>query len=200
MDCSEKNLIEECMRKLRSGKQFHGEFSELVRRYSRLVFAIVLSRIKDYHRAEEIVQDVFLKAYRCFGSFRNRDSFSAWLGRIARNNSIDALRNAGVQPLSLDEISLDHCNIPTGLYNQKSDIEAGEIRRRVNTAILSLPERLREAAVLRFFENLSYRQIALKLGLPEATVKTRLFRARKMLHRKLSFLSSKTRGMPNALL
>jgi len=186
MDRGEKSIVDECVRKMRSGKEFREEYAELVHRYSRFVFAIVLSRINDYHKAEEIVQEVFIKAYRKLHTFNRRGKFAAWLGRIARNSSIDALRRAGGMVLSLDEISLDHRKIPEGLYRKKSEAEANEARRRISQVIFALPEIFREVAIMRFLEDLSYRQIAFRLDLPDTTVKNRLFRARKLLHKKLT--------------
>ena len=186
MDRGDQVIVEECLRKMRLGKEFRHEYSDLVHRYSRFVFAIVLSRINDYHHAEEIVQEVFIKAFRKLGTFNSRGSFSAWLGRIARNSSIDALRRHRNQGLPLDEISLDHQKVPKGLYRNQTDAETNEVRRKINSAILSLPELFRDVAVMRFLENLSYRQIAERLGVPDTTVKNRLFRIRKMLHKKLT--------------
>jgi RNA polymerase sigma-70 factor, ECF subfamily len=186
MDYGDQVIVEKCLRKMQSGKEFRKEYSELVHRYSRFVFAIVLGRINDYHSAEEIVQEVFLKAFRKLGTFNSRGSFSAWLGRIARNSCIDALRRHKNPGVSLDEISLDHQKVPRGLYRNQTEAETNEVRRKINSAILSLPEIFRDVAVMRFLENLSYRQIAQRLGVPESTVKNRLFRIRKILHEKLT--------------
>ena len=74
---SDESIVEACLSKMRAGRDFRNEYSELVRRYSRVIFAVVLSRVRDYHRAEEIVQDVFIKAYWKLGRLNgNRDSLN----------------------------------------------------------------------------------------------------------------------------
>ena len=194
MDRTDQNIVEQCLRKMQAGGDFREEYSKLVRRYSRFVFAIVLGHIKNYHKAEEVVQEVFLKAYNKLGTFNSKGNFNAWLARIAKNRSIDVLRRGGIQPLSIDQIMLDHKTIPAGLYHESSEAEINETRCRINTAILSLPEKLRSVAVMRFMESRSYRQIAVRLSLSETTVKSRLFRARKLLYEQLKPLIKQHAG------
>jgi len=194
MDRNDQAIVEECISKMRSGNDFSDDYAALVRRHSRLIFAVALSWVKDYHKAEEIVQIAFLKAYRNLDKFRERGNFTAWLCAIARNCCIDSLRGKNSRLLSIEEITLNHSAIPENLYENKSPAETNEMRRQINRAILFLPELLREAAVMRFLEGASYKQIARRLGVPETTVRTRLFRARKILHKSLQPLMNQLKG------
>ena len=194
MEKTDQEIVGKCVSNLRSGKEFRREFSVLVRRYSRLVFTVVLSMVWDYHRAEEIVQDVFLKAYGKFHTFDRRRNFTAWICKIAKSCCIDFLRKNRLQPLSLDEILIDSKAIPKKLYHNNPTAEVNEMRRKINRAILSLPEGCKEVAIMRFLENMSYREIARNLGLPETTARTRLFRARKILHESLKPLMDQLKG------
>lgn len=192
---SDESIVEACLSKMRAGRDFRNEYSELVRRYTRVIFAVVLSRVRDYHRAEEIVQEVFIKAYRKLGHFSARGSFLSWLCTIAVNSSKDYLGKEKMRSIPFDERILNTSDAPPNLYSVNSQAEANEIGRDILGAILSLPERVRESAIMRFIHDSSYAEIAQRLGLSEGTIKSRLFRARKILHKQLRPLMDQLKGI-----
>jgi RNA polymerase sigma-70 factor (ECF subfamily) len=156
-----------------------GEISalrELYARHGRLVYGLALRIIADPETAEEICQDVFLRAWEKAGTYRSEKAqVRTWLARIARNRSIDALRRRGSRDArardAWEELKAAAAE-PSG--DPASPVEKGEVRERVSRAVLSLPPEQREALSLAFFEGWTHRQIADATGEPLGTVKSRI--------------------------
>lgn len=153
-------------------------FATLVRRYSGAVFNQAYRMLDDSHEAEDAVQEVFLRAYRRLDSYDPERRFLTWLLSISSNYCIDRLRRRRGSRLDLDEVAPWLASSEPG---PESLALRGEDRLAVQRALQRLPETYRGVTVLRYWHDLSYLEIAEAMGLSEATVKTRLHRARKML-------------------
>ena len=140
----------------------HGDtraFAALMRRHSRMLFRAARAILRDDAEAEDALQEAWLRAYRAIGTFRGEARLSTWLVRIAANEALARRRKAvrGPEMLSLGEAS-----------------------------IRALPEAFRDVFMLRAVQELSVEETAEALGLPPATVKTRLFRARRRLRQAMA--------------
>jgi RNA polymerase sigma-70 factor (ECF subfamily) len=175
---------------LQSGDR--AEFARLVETYSDRIYRLALKILNDPQDAEDVLQETFIKALRALPSFEGRSSISTWLYRIAVNEALMLVRKRKPESFSIDmekddgesetepvEI-VDWCCLPEG------DLLGAEARRFLDDAIQQLTPALRSVFVLRDIEGLSVKETADALGLTEATVKTRLLRARLKLREVLS--------------
>ena len=166
----------------------------LVERYQKRVYNVVFGMVRDKEDAQELAQEAFIKAYRNLAGFRRDSRFYTWLCRIAINLSIDFLRkrknrssisfeeNIGVRNESGDFIS-DH-----SLGDPHQSTVNREIRNRIIEEVEKLPEDQKQAIVLREIDGLSYKEIAEIMGIPEGTVMSRLYYARRKLQQGLKDL------------
>ncbi|HTP57677.1 MAG TPA: sigma-70 family RNA polymerase sigma factor [Spirochaetia bacterium] len=164
----------ELMRRMANGEI--GALRELYSRHSRLVYGLALRIIADPETAEEICQDVFLRAWEKADTYRSEKAqVRTWLARIARNRSIDVLRRRGARDARARDAweELKAAAADAGV-DPSSPVEEGEARQRVSRAVLSLPQDQREALSLAFFDGLTHRQIAEATGEPLGTVKSRI--------------------------
>ena len=177
-------------------------FEELVKRYDRKLLRIAQHVTDNLEDAEEAVQEAFLKGYRKLNQFRGNAKFSTWLIRIALNESITKLRKRRrAKELSLDETAQveDH-DLPRDVADWAPNPEqlygASELRNILIGSLQELEPGLRTVFVLRNVEELSTNQTAEILGLNQAAVRSRLFRARLQLREKLSRYFRKPDGEP----
>ncbi len=165
-------------------------FRELVERYQRPVFALILRIVRRPDSAEDLAQETFLKAYRALGGFDPGRKFSSWLFKIAHNAALDELRRQGTELLSLDappgpdEAPVEMPEDPKA-ENPLARLESREAGRALERAVARLRPQYREVLLLRFAQELSYEEIAEVLGIPLGTVKIHLFRARAELARAM---------------
>ncbi len=153
-------------------------FGLLVSRYARTVRGVLLARVGRHRDLDDMVQDTFLRAFHGLPRLRSERSFPSYLHRIAHNLCIDHIRRRDRQPASLDEVDLEP--------QAASPSEEGEDRlRRLREGVGRLPEALREAVLLFYFEDMSYARMAEVLGVTEAAVNQRLSRARRKLRASL---------------
>jgi len=160
----------------RAGDQ--AAFATLVERYSGAVYNQAYRMLGDAGEAEDAVQEVFLRAFRRLDSFDLERRFVTWLLTIGSNYCIDRLRRRRFQWLTLDDVAFW---LPSAEAGPERSALRAEQRDMVQRALQRLPEGYRSVAVLRYWHDLSYLEIAAALSLTEATVKTRLHRARKMI-------------------
>ena len=151
------------------------------------LYRVALRLAGEHSRAEDLVQDTMLKAYRAWATYRRGTNARAWLLTILRNTFINEYRKRKREPTPVDFDAVD----PMAIYHavQDSDPE-GEffsqiIDERVWSAIDALPEEFREVVVLSDAEELPYGEISKLLGIPMGTVKSRLFRGRRLLQQTL---------------
>ncbi|MBA2301425.1 MAG: sigma-70 family RNA polymerase sigma factor [Acidobacteria bacterium] len=148
-------------------------FEPLVERYHRPLYRVAARLLGDQEEARDMTQTAFLKAYQSLATCDPERRFFSWIYRILLNECLNALRAR--RPMQgLD----DSMAAPS---RSVDPIEAGETSRRVRKALLKLPEAQRDVIVLRYFAELRYEQVSAALGVPEKTVKSRLFSARQRL-------------------
>ncbi|MCD6257717.1 sigma-70 family RNA polymerase sigma factor [Candidatus Aerophobetes bacterium] len=165
-------------------------FKELVERYQSRVYSIVLAMLGDKNDADDLSQEVFLKVYRFIHQFKGRSKFFTWLYRLTINTCISARnkKKRNNQILLSQSFKKDFTPIDTLQNDAKSPIEIlqnRELEKKIKLALDSLSDGLKEVFVLREIEDLSYKQLSRILHCPEGTVKSRLFRAREELKKKL---------------
>jgi RNA polymerase sigma-70 factor (ECF subfamily) len=156
----------------------------LMRRHNRILYRTARAILKDDAEAEEAVQDAYLKAFGALAGFRAESKLSTWLVRIAANEALmrrrRRSRSAEVIPLNGMEEPMDHAEGPEQAAGR------GELRRVLEARIDRLPDDYRAVFVLRALEELSVEDTASALDIPEATVRTRFFRARALLRDSLA--------------
>lgn len=167
-------------------------FRELVLRYQRPVFGLIVRMVRDPARAEELAQDTFVKAFRALHTYDVQRKFSAWLLTIAHHVAIDELRKGALATESLDQTTEDgertrdfadvRAATPAALA------ERAELASVLRSAISRLRPDYREVVTLRYEQDLDYEEIATITGQPMGTVKSSLHRARKELAEHLATL------------
>lgn len=165
-------------------------FDLLVLKYQHRVLKLVSRFVNDSAEAEDVAQEAFLKAYRALASFRGDSAFYTWLYRIAINTAKNALVAHRRRPVDFDLDLQDPDQYERQARLRDDDTPEGvvltdEIRQVVEQAMAQLPEDLRTAIVLRELEGLSYEEIATAMDCPVGTVRSRIFRAREAIDRKL---------------
>jgi len=166
-------------------------FDLLVRKYQHKVVKLVLRYVRNPAEAEDIAQEAFIKAYRALPQFRGDSAFYTWMYRIAINTAKNSLASRDRSPIAYDLDLTDpeeSHSVQTKL--QDPDTPEGmalteEIRLIVNSAIEALPEELKTAIVLRELDGLSYEEIAAAMECPVGTVRSRIFRAREAIDKRL---------------
>ncbi|MEI7644461.1 MAG: sigma-70 family RNA polymerase sigma factor [Chloroflexales bacterium] len=175
-------LAEEAQLARRAQAGDHVAFADLVGRYTGIVYNQAYRMLGNAQESEDAVQEVFLRAYRRLDIYDPGRRFVTWLLTIGSNYCIDRLRRRRMSWLTLDDVAFW---LTSGEAGPERRALEGERQRYVQQALQRLPERYRSVTVLRYWNDLSYLEIAEALSLTEATVKTRLHRARKMLRAAL---------------
>ena len=171
-----------------------GVLRQLMRRYNQTLYRTARSILKDDAEAEDAVQEAYLLAYRAMGAFRGDAKLSTWLVRIVVNESIGRLRRRDrrAEVIELNgncEPSGD--STETGMRESSSEQPdraalRAEMRRILETQIDRLPDAFRSVFVLREVEEMTVEEAAACLGIPQATVRTRHFRAKSLLREALA--------------
>jgi RNA polymerase sigma factor (sigma-70 family) len=165
------------------------EFEDRLRESSTLAVRVAYSVVRHRQDAEEVAQEAFAKAYSRFSQLRDRTSFRAWLVRMTWRLAIDRWRSDRRRTAREQSGVLDAPD-PTA----EGIVAANERAERLWRAIDDLPDKLREAIVLSAIQGYDVREVAQLLALPEGTVKSRLFLARKGLAQRLQCLVTDTRA------
>ncbi len=160
----------------------------LMRRHNRVLYRTARAILRDDTEAEDVVQDAYIRAYRAFGTFRGESKLSTWLVRIAANEALmrrrRGARRAEIVPIDATvEEPEPHMHKEEG--PERETLRA-EMRRLLEARIDELPDGYRAVFVLRGVEELSVEETAAALDMPEATVRTRYFRARGLLREALA--------------
>ena len=155
-------------------------FEAIVRRWQSPLINLAYRFCHDRGRAEEMAQEAFLRAYRGLASWRKEGAFSTWLFALATNFYRSELRRIPARTVPLEDVSepVDPRASDGGLEEQDRDLA-------VRRAVLALPEKYRDALILFYFHEMDVPAAARSLGLPEGTVKARLYRGREILRGKL---------------
>jgi len=176
-------LIERCLK----GDQ--RAWDDIVRLYWRKVFNVAYKFVGRQDEAEDLTQDIFLKLFKSLKTFDRRANFSTWLISVSRNLCIDHYRSMrrehDVVTHDVDVVSLAR---PSALDSPQAALEQRDRVALLRAALDKLAPSLRTAVMLRDIQELSYQEIAEKLGVPEGTVKSRINRGRTELSRQIARL------------
>lgn len=164
-------------------------FRLLVNRYERLVQHMVQRIIKDEEDVKDICQDVFIKVYRNLGRFKQESKLSTWIAQIAYTTSLDYLKSTQQKYKQNGEVNNSHYQIEGG-SDPEQELNKKELRTFIVHEINQLPDNYRLVVNLFHIDDYSYQEIAEITGLSEGTIKSHLFRARKILKDKLVKLAN----------
>ena len=183
----------ELVRRIAAGD--HAACRELMRRYNQRLYRTARAILKDDAEAEDAVQEAYLLAFRAMGGFRGDAKLSTWLVRIAANEALGRLRKRtraaeiipfdGIDGGEIAEALEDDMMTSKPEQPENAALRA-ETRRLLEAKIDELPDAFRAVFVLRALEELSVEETAATLGIPDATVRSRFFRAKGMLRAALS--------------
>lgn len=173
-------LIQRCL---------HGDqaaWDAIVKHYWRKVFHIAYQFVGTHDAAEDLAQEIFLRLFRSLHTFDRRANFQTWLVSVSRNLCIDHYRSVRKERDTIDR-GVDTSDL-SPISREPGPVAALEQRDRVallREALAAVPSPLRTAVILRDLQELSYQEIADRLGLPEGTVKSRINRGRAELARQV---------------
>ena len=174
------DIIESCRRGDRDA------FRALYETYKDKVYSIALYFFHgDEAAASDTTQQVFLKLLHCMAQFRGDSGFSTWLYRLVVNACMDEARRAKPRELTTNTAKVDALTEPD---SQEHDFARQQTARSVRAALSALPAKFRLPILLRYFEDLSYEEMAAAMNCSMGTVASRLNRGHKMLARKLETL------------
>jgi RNA polymerase sigma factor (sigma-70 family) len=166
-------------------------FELLMRRHNRRLYRLARATLRDDAEAEDALQDAYLSAYRSIGQFRGDAALSTWLSRLVLNECLQRLRRQArrdnvvpmvVLPPDTELETMSESNPET----PDKALVRGEMRALLERKLDELPEAFRTVFVLRCVEEMSVEETALCLDIPEATVRSRHFRARSLLRESLA--------------
>lgn len=167
-------------------------FELLMRRHNQLLFRTARSILKNDAEAEDAVQEGYLRAWRALGEFRTESRLSTWLVRIVANEALGRLRRTGAQVIPLEaamsspEPETQAAFTDTPQRGPEHSALRSQVRTLLESRIDLLPEAYRTVFMLRAVEEMSVEEVAQALDIPEATVRTRFFRARSLLREGLA--------------
>ncbi len=165
-------------------------FDLLVLKYQHKIINLISRYVRDNAEVYDVAQEAFIKAYRALPNFRGDSAFYTWLYRIAINTAKNHLVALGRRPPQSDIDVEDAEQFESAGDLRENDTPEGllikhEVEQAVAEAIEQLPEDLRTAITLRELEGLSYEEIAEAMGCPVGTVRSRIFRAREAIQKRL---------------
>ncbi|MDP6652090.1 MAG: RNA polymerase sigma factor RpoE [Gammaproteobacteria bacterium] len=165
-------------------------FNMLVLRYQHRVAALISRFIHDPQEVEDVCQEAFIKAYRALPLFRGDSAFYTWLYRIAvntaKNHLVSRNRRPPASDLDVDEAEISEIgSVLREIENPEGSLATDKLKQAITAAIEELPEDLRTAFTLREFSGLSYEDITEVMDCPVGTVRSRIFRAREAIDKKI---------------
>ncbi len=165
-------------------------FDMLVLKYQPKILGLISRYVKDSYEVQDVAQEAFIKAYRALPRFRGDSAFYTWLYRIAINTAKNHLVSRGRRPPGSDVDVEDAEYYDSGdalrvQENPENQLFSAELAAVVNGAIKELPDDLRTAVTLREFDGLSYEDIAEIMDCPVGTVRSRIFRARESIDKRV---------------
>ena len=178
---------------MKSGRLFCGQLhNELVARYQGKIYGLIYNMTSNNQDTEDLVQEVFVKAYDALERFQGKSAFYTWLYRIAVNRTINFVKKRKRKStLSLDDMDLGVENdaLVVELAAKESprrDLALSELQEKLNEALQTLSEKHRAVVVLHDIQGVPHEEIAQMLGCSCGTVRSRLFYARRRLQVELS--------------
>jgi RNA polymerase sigma factor (sigma-70 family) len=160
-------------------------FADLMQRYKDSIYFMSLKMVNNKEDAMDITVETFAKAFEKLDKYQPEYAFSTWLFRVATNNCIDFLRKKKLNTVSIDNMMDEDDDRPMQIKADTLNPEESSIKKQqseeLKLLVESLPPRYRNLLTLRYFDELSYEEIAQQLDLPLGTVKAQLFRAKYLL-------------------
>ena len=159
----------------------------LVREHSRLVYRISYAVLRRHHDAEDATQETFVRVLRYSSKLHTVEDPKTWLARIAWRVAVDRSRQRSRKgEIPLDDPETSQLEPSSSQAQADETLQAAQLERLVEKFIAALPEKLRQPLVLSTIEEMSLREVAATLGINEAAVRSRVFRARQILKAKLA--------------
>jgi len=166
-------------------------YASLMGRYRGAIHQMMYKMVGNTEDASDLTQEAFTKAFNKLPSYEPRYAFSTWLFKIATNNCIDHIRKKRLVTLSIDETIKEGSdqqfsfNIKSSAPDPEQRLMKDQRLKMMRSLIGQLSTKYRQMIEMRFFQELSYDEIATELNIPLGTVKAQLFRAKEMLHNEL---------------
>jgi RNA polymerase sigma factor (sigma-70 family) len=163
-------------------------FAELMKRYKKPVYHMILKMVRNVDDAEDLTIEAFAKAFKNLHKFKKDFTFSTWLFRIATNNSIDFIRKKKLETMSLNTSFKDENGESVNIDVQDESLDPQEVAIKsqkvelIRMFVTKLPPKYQKLVKLRYFNELSYEEIAKELDAPLGTVKAQLHRARELMY------------------
>ena len=163
-------------------------YATLMKRYKKAVYFMILKMIRDADDAEDLTMEAFAKAFKNLHKFKKDYTFSTWLFRIATNNTIDFIRKKKLKTMSLNTTMSDdsgnavNIDVEDDDNNPQDEFIKSQRIEMVRIFVDKLPAKYRKLVQLRYFDELSYEEIAQELEKPLGTVKAQLHRSRELLY------------------
>jgi RNA polymerase sigma-70 factor (ECF subfamily) len=173
---------EQLVSRVRSGEV--EEFRKLVNRYTRRVYSLGLKFFRNREDAQDFLQEAFVRAYQKLEQFRGDSRFYSWLMRVAYSVGLNALRKRKTTS-DVDSLNL----VDTGPLPEEQDL-GNQAKLIIQESVLDLPERYRTCVEMFFYYGLSYPEISEMTGTPVNTIKSHVFRAKKLLRDRLAGTSA----------
>lgn len=163
-------------------------YAQLLQRYRRPVYHMILKMVRNVDDAEDLTIEAFGKAFRSLHKFKKDFTFSTWLFRIATNNSIDFIRKRKLNTLSIDHAFTDEDGQSVSMsiqdlnLNPQDEAIKSQKEEIIRMVVGMLPAKYQKLVRLRYFQELSYEEIAVEIDAPLGTVKAQLHRARELMY------------------
>jgi len=165
----------------------NNSFNILVNRYKASLYWVIYKVVGNATDSEDLTSECIIKAYKNLNTYSNEYAFSTWLHKIGYNRAIDFVRNRNKQPNSINNSISIEDNISNSISSSESSIEDKMIELELNdiigNGISQLKPFHRSLIHMRFFQDMTYEEISKKLNKPVGTIKTGLFRAKKILYK-----------------
>jgi len=168
-------------------------FDLLVLKYQHKIMSLISRYVKDSDEIQDVAQEAFIKAYRALPRFRGDSAFYTWMYRIAVNTAKNHLAAQRRRPMDVELDLQDPEQFDLHARLKETDTPEGvtqsqELQRALEKAIAALPDDLRTAIILRELDGMSYEEIAQTMECPVGTVRSRIFRARDAISKKVGSL------------
>lgn len=185
---SEQEIDQQLVKRVQQGEQ--AAFDILVKKYQHKIMSLISRYVKQQGDVPDVAQEAFIKAYRALPNFRGESAFYTWLYRIAVNTAKNYLVSRGRKPPGSDIDAQDAEFLDDGhglkdIASPESQLLSDEIKATVLEAINTLPDDLKQAITLRELDGMGYEEIAVTMDCPIGTVRSRIFRAREAIDKKL---------------
>lgn len=177
----DKSILQKCKQNDKNA------FAELFKFYQNYLYKVCFSYVQNNQQALDLMQEIYIKLYKNIGKYDEKYPFHPWLRRVAVNTCINETRKTSpvLVPLSTEDEGLDAEDQLAAEEDTEREAERHDMARIIKQHINCLPEKQRMVIMLRYYEDLSYDEIAELLHMPVGTVKTDLYRAKNSLKDRL---------------